>query len=99
MLSGIGPAEHLRLHDIPVVVDLPGVGQNLSDHVLVRMGYSCKQEQPEPGVISEVGMFDHTRSGMEGTAPDLQIIFSSFLFIGTEAFIWTCRSYRLTVFC
>jgi choline dehydrogenase-like flavoprotein len=74
-----------------VVVDLPGVGQNLSDHVLVWMGCSCKQEQPEPGVISEVGMFDHTRSGMEGTAPDLQIIFSSFLFIGTKAFIGGTR--------
>ncbi|HIE9814376.1 TPA: GMC family oxidoreductase [Klebsiella pneumoniae] len=32
MLSGIGPAEHLRKHSIDVVVDLPGVGQNLIDH-------------------------------------------------------------------
>jgi choline dehydrogenase-like flavoprotein len=32
MLSGIGPAEHLRGHGIPVVQDLPGVGQNLQDH-------------------------------------------------------------------
>ncbi len=35
MLSGIGPAEHLREHDIPVVVDSPGVGANLSDHPIV----------------------------------------------------------------
>lgn len=33
MLSGIGPAEHLREHGIPVVHDLPGVGRNLHDHV------------------------------------------------------------------
>lgn len=32
MLSGIGPAEHLRQFDIPVRVDLRGVGQNLQDH-------------------------------------------------------------------
>jgi choline dehydrogenase-like flavoprotein len=33
MLSGIGPAEHLRAHGIPVVHHLPGVGSNLHDHV------------------------------------------------------------------
>src|SRR3954464_12620173 len=33
MLSGIGPAEHLAMREIEVAVDLPGVGQNLQDHV------------------------------------------------------------------
>jgi choline dehydrogenase-like flavoprotein len=33
MLSGIGPADHLRAHGISVVRDLPGVGANLQDHV------------------------------------------------------------------
>jgi choline dehydrogenase len=32
MLSGIGPAEELRLHGIKPVLDLPGVGRNLQDH-------------------------------------------------------------------
>ncbi|WP_435164581.1 GMC family oxidoreductase [Falsirhodobacter sp. 1013] len=32
MLSGIGPADHLRAHGIEVRADLPGVGQNLIDH-------------------------------------------------------------------
>jgi choline dehydrogenase len=32
MLSGIGPADHLRDFQIPVLADLPGVGQNLQDH-------------------------------------------------------------------
>ncbi|HTY73050.1 MAG TPA: GMC family oxidoreductase N-terminal domain-containing protein [Actinomycetes bacterium] len=33
MLSGVGPAEHLREHGIGVVADLPGVGANLQDHL------------------------------------------------------------------
>ncbi|PNY28773.1 Oxygen-dependent choline dehydrogenase [Tolypocladium capitatum] len=32
MLSGIGPAEELNRFNIPVLVDLPGVGKNLQDH-------------------------------------------------------------------
>ncbi|KAI0406844.1 GMC oxidoreductase [Xylaria palmicola] len=32
MLSGVGPAEHLRQFNIPVVKDLPGVGQNMMDN-------------------------------------------------------------------
>ncbi|MGX6646800.1 GMC family oxidoreductase [Maricaulaceae bacterium MS644] len=40
MLSGIGPADHLREHGIAVEVDLPGVGENLQDHldILARAG-------------------------------------------------------------
>jgi choline dehydrogenase len=33
MLSGIGPAAHLREHGIEVVADRPGVGRNLQDHL------------------------------------------------------------------
>lgn len=32
MLSGVGPGQHLREHGIEVLVDSPGVGQNLQDH-------------------------------------------------------------------
>jgi len=35
MVSGIGPADHLRETGIPVLVDSPGVGANLSDHPVV----------------------------------------------------------------
>lgn len=35
-LSGVGPAELLRRHGIPVVHDLPGVGENLQDHLQIR---------------------------------------------------------------
>ena len=40
MLSGIGPADHLRDHDIRVIVDSPGVGANLSDHPIVTALWS-----------------------------------------------------------
>ncbi|MDZ7601724.1 MAG: FAD-dependent oxidoreductase [Hoeflea sp.] len=33
MLSGIGPGEHLRARGVDVLKDLPGVGQNLQDHL------------------------------------------------------------------
>lgn len=35
-LSGIGPSAFLRKHDIDVVVDAPGVGSNLQDHLQIR---------------------------------------------------------------
>ncbi|KAH8409085.1 hypothetical protein KR009_006549, partial [Drosophila setifemur] len=35
--SGIGPKEHLRDIGIPLTLDLPGVGENLQDHVLVPL--------------------------------------------------------------
>jgi choline dehydrogenase len=41
MLSGIGPAHHLRDHDIPVIADSPDVGQNLQDHVRYVLPYAC----------------------------------------------------------
>ncbi len=39
MLSGIGPADHLSQHGLSPIVDLPGVGENLADHVDVSMQY------------------------------------------------------------
>ncbi|OGA11546.1 MAG: choline dehydrogenase [Betaproteobacteria bacterium RIFCSPHIGHO2_12_FULL_69_13] len=41
-LSGVGPAELLRKHGIPVVHHLPGVGENLHDHLQIRMQYKVK---------------------------------------------------------
>ena len=39
LLSGVGPAEQLREHGIPLVHDLPGVGRNLQDHLTVYVNY------------------------------------------------------------
>ncbi|MDD9878428.1 MAG: GMC oxidoreductase, partial [Magnetovibrio sp.] len=36
MLSGVGPADALRAHGLSVLLDLPGVGRNLQDHLCVH---------------------------------------------------------------
>ena len=41
MLSGIGPADHLRSHGIGVTVDLPGVGESLQDHPNVPVTFEA----------------------------------------------------------
>ncbi|PLR40196.1 choline dehydrogenase [Chimaeribacter coloradensis] len=41
--SGVGPAALLNSLDIPVVHDLPGVGENLQDHLEMYLQYSCTQ--------------------------------------------------------
>ena len=43
MLSGIGPADHLKMHGIDVRLDLPGVGKNLQDHLDVCTLVHCKE--------------------------------------------------------
>lgn len=42
-LSGIGPAAELRAHGIDVIVDRPGVGANLQDHLEFYFQIACKQ--------------------------------------------------------
>lgn len=44
MLSGIGPNQHLKSLGIDVVKDLPGVGQNLQDHMMSPVAYSTDKE-------------------------------------------------------
>ena len=44
MLSGVGPAEHLREHGIPVVADRPCVGDQLHDHPNVPVFYKAKKD-------------------------------------------------------
>jgi choline dehydrogenase len=42
LLSGIGPADQLRAHGIPVHLDLPGVGRNLQDHLDICTLERCR---------------------------------------------------------
>jgi len=42
-LSGVGPADLLRKHGIEIVLDAPGVGHDLQDHMQVRVVMRCSQ--------------------------------------------------------
>jgi choline dehydrogenase len=74
LLSGIGPEAQLREHDIDVRVNLPGVGDNFHNHVLVGVIRECSQPVP-PGNqnLSEVALF--CKSDPAWPVPDLQIAF------------------------
>ncbi len=43
MLSGVGPADHLRYFDIPLVANLPQVGQHLRDHVAAPIVWETRE--------------------------------------------------------
>ncbi len=43
MLSGVGPADYLKRFDIPMVANLPGVGENLQDHLDAQVMFECTQ--------------------------------------------------------
>ena len=82
--SGIGPADELRALGIPVVLDLPGVGRNLQDHVLVGgINYECKI--PLPAVRNngaESTMW--WKSDARLPSPDIQPVFIEFPFATPE---------------
>jgi choline dehydrogenase-like flavoprotein len=64
MLSGIGPAEHLRQHGIVVVHELPGVGRNLHDHPDVVMVVNASRLTSLFG-ISPSGIVDMVKGVFE----------------------------------
>jgi len=89
MRSGIGPAAALRELDIPVVADLPGVGQNLIDHPAVSV--DLRYDRPvNPVPVFQVVATFHSSGTDSGGAPDLQCLVSgpyqrdpSTFFLGT----------------
>ena len=76
MLSGIGPADHLREHAIPVVANLPGVGQNLQDHVQVPFVFRTRTARPSPQLLTGNILFVNTRTNTPDAPPDMQLLFS-----------------------
>ncbi len=77
--SGIGPAAELKAvssSEIPVVVDLPGVGKNLQDHMQLPVVYQTKVKIPNTTLLTGNALFVNTRQGSSDEAPDLQLNFT-----------------------
>jgi len=84
MLSGIGPAEHLRDMGITPVVDVP-VGSNLQDHLAVLVMYT----RPTPGPFQAVMRFDRMARAMvqawsRGTGPGTVLPSGLYAFVKTR---------------
>jgi len=81
MLSGVGPAGHLEEHGIDVVADLPGVGQNLQDHLVASASYELTADpEIELGeVLCQVVGFEPTDPDLP--APDLQYFLARVYFM------------------
>ncbi|RAH41184.1 GMC family oxidoreductase [Aspergillus brunneoviolaceus CBS 621.78] len=69
-LSGIGQRELLEKHDIPVILDRPGVGENLQDHCLASINFEVADDQVsgdimrDPNVVqSLIQLYEQTRGG------------------------------------
>ena len=77
MVSGVGPADHLRSLGIDVVRDLPGVGSNLHDHPMSTVVYESAAPMPEtPDNIFGQGVgLIHSERALGG--PDLQLLLIS----------------------
>ncbi len=73
-LSGIGPADALRSHGIDVVVDLPGVGDNLADHPLGAVIYTPAKPMPA-GSNNHGRVFAALRTDSTLSGPDIQLLF------------------------
>jgi choline dehydrogenase len=75
LLSGVGPADQLRAIGVDVVADLPGVGENLHDHLLSPVIFSAEREvgPPSPGLPAcQTHLFWRSRPG--APVPDVQPI-------------------------
>ncbi len=66
MLSGIGPSAELRRHRIDVLVDAPGVGQNLQDHLDVTTLQHASQRVSYDRVSEARTAFDYFLRGHQG---------------------------------
>jgi choline dehydrogenase len=69
MLSGLGNRKELDRHGIPVVRHIPGVGQNLQDHVSFGCTWELREPMPPQNSGSEATLYWKTRPELD--APDL----------------------------
>ncbi len=74
LLSGIGNPIHLKEFDVPVVADIPGVGENFHNHVLAGVITEAARPVPAPHQnLSESALF--CKSAPNLPEPDLQLAF------------------------
>ena len=76
LLSGIGPAHHLRSLGIDVLHDLPGVGQNLRDHPSACVLFHASGERPD---VNEPAIQVGLRYTVEGSSIPSDMLISPFL--------------------
>ncbi|MEE9376371.1 MAG: choline dehydrogenase, partial [Rhizobiaceae bacterium] len=62
MLSGVGPADHLKTHGIDVLADRPGVGANLQDHLELYIQQACTKPIT---LYSKLGLFSKAMIGAQ----------------------------------
>ena len=80
MLSGVGPADHLRGLGIELLHELPGIGQNLRDHPTAAVRVKVKEEYAlDPSAPRVQNGLRYTADG-SGARNDMQIVASSFAF-------------------
>lgn len=96
MFSGIGPASYLKSLGLDVVHDLPGVGENLSDHLLFDLGVtapdgvgeSLRSNAQDAGQIEEwrktgygpLSVGENTSVAFAKSSPDIAITDIEFMF-------------------
>jgi choline dehydrogenase len=78
MLSGVGPAGQLQALGIPVVHDLPGVGQNMRDHPMVYVTFRTKKDHPMDGFAPRVQMALRYTAPDSDLRNDIQVLMQSF---------------------
>jgi choline dehydrogenase-like flavoprotein len=66
MLSGIGPADELRRAGIEILHDLPGVGEELQDHLEIPLVLETDRDTGPSLQSAENGVFWGTREGYDG---------------------------------
>ena len=86
MLSGVGPADHLKQHGIDVLADRPGVGENLQDHLEVYVQQRCIKPVT---LYSRLGLLSRAQIGVQwlttGTGLGATNHFESCAFIRSRA--------------
>ncbi|MEV5312506.1 GMC family oxidoreductase N-terminal domain-containing protein [Streptomyces sp. NPDC052610] len=81
LLSGVGPADELSRHGVPVVRDLPSVGRDLTDHLLVPLAFEARGFR-SPG--ADASPEDTARYLRDRRGPLGSIVSEALLFLRTR---------------